>query len=123
MKQSPAQVASRYADVKQLLDQALRAGGGTYNAPSHGNAVHLRQRCYSFRKAYREASAPNGSPYDALSIRKLAPGQTAMLIEPVRLAGTFTPNEEGKPIAAPEVDELELEAQELRSKLGFNLEL
>lgn len=120
MSKSPEQVATQYRDIKPILDQCLLSSGGTYNAPTPGNAVQFRHRCYAFRKAYREAVAPAASPYDLLTIRKLPKGATQVVIAPVAAPGTFTPAG-GAPIETyqvPDNDPLLDEAAALREKLG-----
>jgi hypothetical protein len=121
---TPQQVSAQYHDVKPVLDQCLAHGGGTYEAPSAGSAVQFRHRCYSFRKAYRDAIAPGASPYDKLILRKLAKGETRVVIEPNTLPGTFTPAS-GARVDEPEVapdDPLLEEARALRESLGLDLE-
>lgn len=119
MKTIP-QISAQYSDVKPVLDAALAHGGGTYEAPSPGAAVQFRHRCYAFRKAFREASE-SASPYDRLVIRKLAKGQTNVVIEPNTLPGTFVPAG-GAPIETYTVednDPLLDEAAQLRKSLGL----
>lgn len=93
------QLSAQYHDIKVVLDAALAHGGGTYSAPTPGAAVQFRHKCYTFRKAYREASHL-ASPYDRLIIRKLPKGATEVVIEPNTLPGTFTPAE-GPPVEPP----------------------
>ena len=117
------QVSSRFGDIKPLMDAALASGGGIYHAPTSGQAVRFRQRAYQFRKAFREAAAPAASPYDRLTIKRLAPGDTKVEIVPISLPGTFTPAE-GPPVietAAPvlEDDELLQAAEALKFKLDL----
>lgn len=119
---SPAQVSARFADIKPILDQCLQHGGGQYTASTPGAAVQFRHRCYMFRKAYREAVAPNASAYDRLVIRKLAEGETTVRIEPLTASGIFTPAS-GTPITEGEVapnDPLLLEALRLREELDLD---
>lgn len=119
---SVAQVTTQFADVKEILDKCLHHGGGSYVAPSPGSAVQFRHRCYTFRKAYREAVAPAASPYDRLTIRKLAPGSTRVEIAEARAPGVFIPAD-GDPVQVePPVeddDPLFQEAMELRRRLDL----
>lgn len=122
---SPSQIATQYADVKQLLDQCLEHGGGAFTAKSPGAAVHFRQRAYTFRKKFREAMDPAASPYDRLTIRKLAKGSVRVEIEVIKLEGVFEPAS-GEPVRvdpAPQIsedDELMQAALALKEKLELD---
>jgi hypothetical protein len=104
-----------FADVKEILDAALAANGGTYNLPTPGAAVHWRHRAYTFRKKFAESLPANTlSPYDRLTLPRLEKGQTEVHIVVREAAGTFTPNE----TAAPPSDDLLDEALALAEKLN-----
>jgi hypothetical protein len=79
-----------YADIKQVLDSALSAGGGEYMLSSHGEAVHWRQRVYKFRKAF--AAVYGDSPYDLLVFPRLEHDSRTVKIEVRQPAGIFRPN-------------------------------
>ena len=122
---SPSQIATQFADVKQLLDQCLEHGGGAFTAKSSGAAVHFRQRAYTFRKKYREAMDPAASPYDRLTIKKLAKGASRVEIEVIKLDGVFEPGT-GGPVRVDPIpdlagdDELMRAALALREKLDLD---
>ena len=107
-----------YADVRQVLDAALVAGGGKLECPSHGSAVHWRQRAYRFRKLYAETLGPKAmSEYDVLVLPRLAPDSATVTILVRQPVGIFTPtNEVG--LAPTTNDDLLEAAEELRRKLG-----
>lgn len=114
-----SQISAQFASVKAILDSALQHGGGRYEAPTYGAAVHFRQRAYAFRKAYREACYPEASPYEILTLRRIEKGETTVIIEPQTLSGTFIPAE-GDPIIPPsEDDPLLEEALALRKELDL----
>lgn len=106
-------------DVKPILDAALAGGGGVFETSTPGQAIRFRQRCYEFRKAYREAIAPAPSPYDALTIPTLPEGARSVFIRPITPKGTFTPAGGPSIEAAPEVDDLLAEAEALKFKLDL----
>lgn len=114
-----AQLSNQYAPIKAVLDAALAGGGGRYDAPTPGAAVHFRHRAYTFRKAYREACAPGPSPYDRLTIRKLKRGDTSVVIEPMSLPGTFTPTGTGPVEVDEPEDELLAEARRIARELDL----
>lgn len=90
-----------YEQEKKVLDAALASGGGHLDFATSGKAVQFRHRLYTFRKLYRESVDP-ASPYDRLSIPKLAKGQTRVYIEVKTLGTVFVPKEGGEPVAGPE---------------------
>lgn len=105
-----------YADVRFVLDQALEAGGGTFQCADYGSAVHWRQRVYRFRKLFAETLGPKAmSPYDVLVLPRIAEGDSAVQINVRQMAGTFTPANEG--LAPTTNDELMEAAEGLRRKL------
>lgn len=78
-----------YEDVKEILDAAVMAGGGTFTLDSHGAAVHWRQRAYKFRKAFRETTTR--SVYDRLTLPQVAKDSCDVIIRVMEQKGTFTP--------------------------------
>lgn len=98
-----------FADVKSIADSALAAGGGQYTLPSHGEAVHWRQRFYSFRKAYAKAFGAN--PYDQLILRRIDKDSSTVTIDFRRPTGVFTSG-------VPEKNDFDRLAEELSLKLG-----
>lgn len=105
-----------YADVRQVLDSALAAGGGTFACPTHGAAVHWRQRAYRFRKLYAETlGVQRMSPYDVLVLPRLPEGGTEVAITIRQTAGIFTPANDG--LAPTDNDGLLEAAEDLRRKL------
>ena len=87
-----------YDDVRQILDAALAAGGGSFELPSHGLAVHWRQRAYKFRKLYAQTLAADDSfsmsPYDKLTMPQIPDDSSTVVINVREVIGTFTPNRE-----------------------------
>lgn len=61
-------IPAKHRKVKVVLDAVLKAGGGEFIANSEGEAIHVRQQCYRFRKWYRENRGV--SSYDDLVIRQ-----------------------------------------------------
>lgn len=121
MARSPQEILSQGQDILAILDQALAAGGGTFTCETHGKAVHWRQRAYQVRKAYRNYVMPKLSPYDRLTLRKIQPDSTEVVIDVVRMEGTFTPRQPATPTFAPiATDELETEAADLARTLGLS---
>ncbi len=112
-----------YDDVRAVLDAALQSGGGEYVLPSHGLAVHWRQRAYKFRKLYAQTLASGDdfamSPYDRLTMPQLPDDSSTVVINVREAVGTFTPNRE--PYAPQEIptqgDELFDVAKELAAKI------
>lgn len=105
-----------YADVRAVLDAALAAGGGTFVCPSHGAAVHWRQRAYRFRKLYAETLGPKAmSPYDVLVLPRLPVGGCEVAITIRQTAGIFTPANDA--LAPTSNDELLEAAEELARRL------
>lgn len=108
-----------YADIREVLDGALAAGGGTFTCASHGAAVHWRQRAYRFRKLYAETLGPTRmSPYDVLVLPRLAHDSCEVMIVIRQTAGVFTPANDG--LAPTSNDELLEEAMALRRRLESN---
>ena len=87
-----------YDDVRQILDAALASGGGTFDLPNHGLAVHWRQRAYKFRKLYAQTLAADDSfsmsPYDKLTLPMIPDNSSTVIINVREVVGTFTPNRE-----------------------------
>lgn len=87
-----------YDDVRQILDAALASGGGEFELPNHGLAVHWRQRAYKFRKLYAQTLAADDSfsmsPYDKLTLPKLDDDSCVVVIKVREVVGTFKPNRE-----------------------------
>lgn len=88
-----------YDDVRQILDAALTSGGGQFDLPTHGLAVHWRQRAYKFRKLYAQTLASDDSfsmsPYDRLTMPQIPDDSATVVINIREVVGTFTPNREG----------------------------
>lgn len=105
-----------YADVRQVLDAALAAGGGTFQCETPGAAVHWRQRAYRFRKLYAETLGPSKmSPYDVLVLPRLAPDSSEVVITIRQTAGVFMPASDG--LAPTSNDDLMEAAEALRRRL------
>ena len=87
-----------YDDVRQILDAALQSGGGSFELPTHGLAVHWRQRAYKFRKLYAQTLASDDSfsmsPYDKLTLPQIPDDSCTVTINVREVIGTFTPNRE-----------------------------
>jgi hypothetical protein len=87
-----------YDDVRQILDAALASGGGQFVLPTHGLAVHWRQRAYKFRKLYATTLATDKSlamsPYDRLTMPMIGDDSSTVVINVREVVGTFTPNRE-----------------------------
>lgn len=96
---STSQLETQFAEVKAILDAAIKAGGGTYTGSTYGRAVAFRHRMYTFRKAWREAISPHGSIYDRITLRSIVRGETAFRIEILREEGAFIPDEGGEGIS------------------------
>jgi hypothetical protein len=112
-----------YDDVRQILDAALSSGGGAFDLPSHGLAVHWRQRAYKFRKLYANTLADGDtfamSPYDKLTMPAIPDDSTTVVIKLREVVGTFTPNREPYvPLEVPVVgDELFEAAKSIAEKI------
>lgn len=89
---------SAFTDVKQVLDEALRLGGGTYVLATHGEAVNFRHRAYKFRKSYFETF--RDPKYDALTLPRIDPESTEVVINVAKAKGLFVPHE-GEAITHP----------------------
>lgn len=79
-----------YDDVKEVLDAALLAKGGTFELADHGKAVHWRQRAYKFRKLYA-SKLVGSSPYDQLTLPRIPKESAVVVINRVVTKGIFTP--------------------------------
>lgn len=90
----------QYDDVRTILDVALSTNGGEVELPTHGEAVHWRQRAYRFRKLFAETISAN-SPYDKLSFPRIEEGSRKVLIKVGVTKAVFTP---ANSVAAP-IDE------------------
>jgi hypothetical protein len=112
-----------YDDVRQILDAALSSGGGSFELPTHGKAVHWRQRAYKFRKLYAQTLASDDSfsmsPYDRLTLPMIPDDSSTVIINIREVVGTFTPNRE--PYAPTDVpvpgDDLFEAAQSIAQKI------
>lgn len=105
-----------YADVRQILDAALAAGGGEYDLGDYGQAVHWRQRAYRFRKLYAETLGPKAmSPYDVLVLPRLDESSCEVVIGIRQAAGVFKPADDG--LAPTTNDDLLEAADALRRRL------
>lgn len=113
-----------YNDIKMILDEAAKSGGGRYVLDTSGQATHWRQRAYRFRKLYREVY-PNDGRYEQFNFQLDGP---AVIINPNRPTGTFIPaegeplpmNQPAAPILPEEDDELFDAAKNLRKDLGLD---
>jgi hypothetical protein len=85
--------------VREILDAALASGGGQVELPTHGEAVHWRQRAYKFRKLYAQ-TVPHSS-YDQLSLRDPGAGCVVEIRKAGQLA-KFSPAQGEAAIAVPE---------------------
>lgn len=87
-----------YDDIRRVLDAALSSGGGSFELPTYGMAVHWRQRAYQFRKLYAETLASDDSfsmsPYDRLTMPRIAEDSCTVVIKVREAVGMFTPNRE-----------------------------
>ena len=108
-----------YADVREILDAALRHNGGEYECADYGAAVHWRQRAYQFRKLYAETlGLMKESPYDGLLLRRVLEGDNVVRIELRTQPGIFKPrNEEATAAALADDDELLNFAASLAAKI------
>ena len=105
-----------YADIRQVLDAALAAGGGTFVCETHGAAVHWRQRAYRFRKLYAETLGLRSmSPYDVLVLPRLLKDDCRVIIVIRQTAGMFVPATDG--LAPTSNDELLEAAEAIARKL------
>lgn len=112
-----------YDDVRQILDAALASGGGTFDLPTHGKAVHWRQRAYKFRKLYAQTLASDDSfsmsMYDKLTMPQIPEDSRTVVINLREIIGTFTPNREPyqpMEVAVPGDDLLDV-AKEIAKKI------
>lgn len=95
-KRGQRRTLAMFDDVKQVLDQAVAAGGGSVKLADDGKATHWRHRAYTFRKMYAETV--EWSPYDRLTLRKVIPGTGTVTIDVIKQDAIFTPAEAGIPI-------------------------
>jgi hypothetical protein len=110
-----------FTDVRQILDAALAAGGGTYECPDHGAAVHWRQRAYRFRKAYAETLTLRAeSKYDCIVMPRVPADSGTVTIMVRRQIGTFTPGTDG-PSDVDIPDDLYDAAREIAERLDKGL--
>lgn len=110
-----------FDDVKEILDAALAAGGGTYTCLTYGAAVHWRQRAYRFRKLYAEIhGVKNSSVYDKLTMPRVVEGDTVVHIITRQHTGVFTPNNQPAPTPLIE-DDLFNEAADLARRLSGDI--
>lgn len=92
---SQANRLGMYNDVRQILDAALASGGGSFELPTYGQAVHWRQRAYKFRKLFAEILGTDAmSPYDRLTMPRVEEGTSTVTIDVREIIGTFKPNRE-----------------------------
>lgn len=122
MKQPQANRLGLYDDIRQILDAALKSSGGTFNLPSHGSAVHWRQRAYKFRKLYATTLSNDSSlamsPYDKLTLPQIAPDSSTVVIKVREINGTFIPNSEPYNSDTGPEDELFDVAREIADKIA-----
>ena len=90
MTPSDARRLVQLEDVKEILDVALQTSGGEVQLPSYGAAIKWRQRAYQFRKLYAEC-VQSPSPYDRLTIKALAKGDTTVTLRMIEQRATFKP--------------------------------
>lgn len=109
-----------YADVRVILDAALAAGGGAYQCPDYGTAVHWRQRAYQFRKLYAETLGGRPSEYDIILMPRIPADSSTVTIRLRQQVGVFLPTSSPvEPIVADNLfdDDLLGEALSFASKL------
>lgn len=110
-----------YEDIREVLDGAIEAGGGTYELETHGKAVHWRHRAYTFRKLFAEIHYPTPSKYDVLSFKKIPDESNVVVIVIGQQRGVFTPANAAPPVLAEKKADLMLEAaKELFKDLGID---
>lgn len=105
-----------YADVREILDEALRSNGGELTLATHGAAVHWRHRAYRFRKLYADTVAAD-SPYDRLTFLKIPEDSSTVVIRVIQTTGTFVPAQAPAPTAEDESDDLLKAALDLSKDL------
>lgn len=114
----PSNRLGMYADVRQILDAALAAGGGSYECGTHGQAVHWRQRAYKFRKLYAEILGVGvQSEYDMLVMPRVDPDSSTVDIHIRKQVGVFRAAEEPAMLPTADDDPLFDIATDLASKL------
>jgi len=126
----PSRTVGNFADVSQVLDAALAAGGARYRLASSGAAIHWRQRAYSLRSllkkldAQAKADRPGlaiGTKYDSLILRILEDEPEVVIIEVLQPHGQLE-GMDGKPLQTGEAtthDPLLDEALALAKDLGL----
>lgn len=108
-----------YADVRQILDAAQSAGGGSYECGTHGQAVHWRQRAYQFRKLYAEVlGLDEESPYDSIVMPRVREDSSVVTIQLRKQVGVFVPTNEPAPDHVVMDDPLMDIAAALAAKIG-----
>ncbi len=106
----------QFDDVRLILDAALASNGGEVELPTHGEAVHWRQRAYRFRKMFAETISAI-SPYDKLSFPRIEEGSRKVIIKVGVTNAIFTPaNTTFTPV--PEDDPVLQAALEVAKKNG-----
>lgn len=103
-----------FDDIRQVLDQAVAASGGTFVCETHGVAVHWRQRAYQFRKLFREKVGGETSPYDRLTFKKVEAESCEIIIAIIQTPGNFIP---ANPAAPDDDDPLLQEALDLAKNI------
>lgn len=128
---SAAKSLSSYHDVRLVLDAALQAGGGVYELPTHGKAVHWRMRAHGFRNLLREQKLATSlipgldptTPYDHLELLIEDKPSGRVIIRPYRVKGVLTAlngaviDLTAKPMESPK-DELDAAAADLLNLHG-----
>lgn len=108
MKGAKTNRLGMFSDVREVLDAALAAGGGSYECGSHGQAVHWRQRAYRFRKLYAELHSGE-SRYDTLTMPRCV--DNVVQINVRRAVGKFTPTDEPITAVVPNDDLFDFAAE------------
>lgn len=91
----------QYADIKPILDAALKSNGGRYRLATHAQAVRWRARAYYYRKLLQQqkdflTNAEKPTPYDAMKINiapKGSPDDNVCVLDFYRPLGQWEPNE------------------------------
>lgn len=104
-----------YSDIKEVLDKAKAAGGGTYTLTSPSAAIHWRARAYHYRRLLYKMRGE--TPYDDLIVR-IPKGSSVCNIEVNVPTGVFAGNNGQTAVIAPTpLDEWELAANELKREI------
>jgi len=117
-----------FPDIKPVLDQALKSGGGVYELRSYKEAVRWRQRAYQYRAALQALERNRNilndrdfsTPYDKLSLT-LTKGSNVVVISFIEATGIFIPNNPMEEPLETKEDEFTLAAAELASQLSGGL--